>query len=300
MLASKNGYHLGRRAHLSRGRRGGQRQRRRAPAQARSTHDQPAPGRDGAGDRLAIVRPRRGRRDADQRRRAPARAGEEHGGVGGRSGARRWSGRGRAARAGAHHRLALPVLRLRGAVRRVGVVATSVDPDRGAVDHPLPRHGARRGRPGAAPAPARRARTWRCSRRSSSRTPPGSHRRSPRSSPSALDRTTFPGSGGRRRSRTCRLSRCSSRSSRASCPAFTSDNFLVNLAAAEAGAGAIVLGRVTHRFSRARGIVPIDLDMGPGKRGMLCLVCPKSALDIPRVRLVADLLQEQVKSIRRY
>jgi DNA-binding transcriptional LysR family regulator len=82
-------------------------------------------------------------------------------------------------------------------------------------------------------------------------------------------------------------------------PAFTSDNFLVNLAAAEAGAGAIVLGRVTHRFSRARGIVPIDLDMGPGKRGMLCLVCPKSALDIPRVRLVADLLQEQVKSIRR-
>src|SRR4051794_28654837 len=83
-------------------------------------------------------------------------------------------------------------------------------------------------------------------------------------------------------------------------PAFTSDNFLVNLAAAEAGAGAIVLGRVTHRFTRARGIVPIDLDMGPGKHGMLCLVCPKSALDIPRVRLVADLLQEQVKSIRRY
>jgi hypothetical protein len=39
--------------------------------------------------------------------------------------------------------------------------------------------------------------------------------------------------------------------------------------------------------------------MGPGKRGILCLVCAKSALDIPRVRLVADLLQEQVKSIRR-
>jgi DNA-binding transcriptional LysR family regulator len=83
-------------------------------------------------------------------------------------------------------------------------------------------------------------------------------------------------------------------------PAFTSDNFLVNLAAAEAGAGAIVLGRVTHRFSRARGIVPIGLDIGPGKRGVLCLVCPKSALDIPRVRLIADLLHEQVKAIRRY
>ena len=83
-------------------------------------------------------------------------------------------------------------------------------------------------------------------------------------------------------------------------PAFTSDNFLVNLAAAEAGAGAIVLGRVTHRFSRARGIVPLDLDLGPAKRGVLCLVCAKSALDIPRVRLVADLLQEQVKGIRPY
>ena len=83
-------------------------------------------------------------------------------------------------------------------------------------------------------------------------------------------------------------------------PAFTSDNFLVNLAAAEAGAGAIVLGRVTHGFSRARGIVPIDLDLGPAKRGLLCLVCAKSALDIPRVRLIADLLQEQVKTIRRY
>src|SRR6185295_12433167 len=81
-------------------------------------------------------------------------------------------------------------------------------------------------------------------------------------------------------------------------PAFTSDNFLVNLAAAEAGAGAIGLGRVTHRFSRARGIVPLDLDLGPAKRGVLCLVCAKSALDIPRVRLVADLLQEHVKGIR--
>src|SRR6476619_2506703 len=78
-------------------------------------------------------------------------------------------------------------------------------------------------------------------------------------------------------------------------PAFTSDNCRVNLAAAEAGAGAIVLGRVTHRFSRARGLVPLDMDLGAAKRGVLCRVCAKSALDIPRVRLVADLLKEQVK-----
>lgn len=81
-------------------------------------------------------------------------------------------------------------------------------------------------------------------------------------------------------------------------PAFTSDNILVNLAAAEAGAGAIILGRVTHPFSKSRGIVPLDMDMGAAKHGVLCLVCPKSALEIPRVRVVADLLCEQMSGIR--
>jgi DNA-binding transcriptional LysR family regulator len=81
-------------------------------------------------------------------------------------------------------------------------------------------------------------------------------------------------------------------------PAFTSDNILVNLAAAEAGAGAIILGRVTHPFSKSRGIVPLDMDMGGAKRGVLCLVCQKSALEIPRVRIVADLLREQMRGIR--
>jgi DNA-binding transcriptional LysR family regulator len=81
-------------------------------------------------------------------------------------------------------------------------------------------------------------------------------------------------------------------------PAFTSDNILVNLAAAEAGAGAIILGRVTHPFSKPRGLVPLDMDMGAAKRGLLCLVCPKSALDIPRVRIIAELLREQMGRIR--
>lgn len=81
-------------------------------------------------------------------------------------------------------------------------------------------------------------------------------------------------------------------------PAFSSDNFLVNLAAAEAGAGAIVLPRISHRFARARGIVPIELELGQAKRGLVCLVCARSALDIPRVRLIADLLCEQLKSVR--
>jgi DNA-binding transcriptional LysR family regulator len=71
-------------------------------------------------------------------------------------------------------------------------------------------------------------------------------------------------------------------------PAFASDDFLVQQAAAEAGAGAMFLGRVTHRFSRA-SLVELDLDLGRVPRA-LHLVCAKSALDIPRVRAVADLL----------
>src|SRR5205814_10422665 len=65
-------------------------------------------------------------------------------------------------------------------------------------------------------------------------------------------------------------------------PAFTSDNFLVNLAAAASVADAIVLGCVTLRFSGTRGIVPLDFDLGPAMRGLLWLVCSMTSLDVPR------------------
>jgi len=77
-------------------------------------------------------------------------------------------------------------------------------------------------------------------------------------------------------------------------PAFTSDNFLVNMAAAEAGVGAIILPRLRHRFSRPTTLVPLPLDLGPEARGSLQLVCARSAYDIPRVRLVADLLAAEL------
>jgi DNA-binding transcriptional LysR family regulator len=73
-------------------------------------------------------------------------------------------------------------------------------------------------------------------------------------------------------------------------PAFTSDNYLVQIAAAEAGAGAVVMPRLRHRFSRPTSLVPLPIDLGPYQRTRMYLVCAKSALDIPRVRLVSDLL----------
>lgn len=77
-------------------------------------------------------------------------------------------------------------------------------------------------------------------------------------------------------------------------PVFTADNFLVLLAAVEAGVGAMVLGSTRHRFIRDRGLVPLDVDLGPYARSQLHLVCAKSALDIPRVRKVAELLVEEL------
>lgn len=82
-------------------------------------------------------------------------------------------------------------------------------------------------------------------------------------------------------------------------PAFTADHFLVQLAAAEAGVGAVVLGRVSHRFSRESTLVPLELDLGPHAKSALHLVCAKSALDIPRVRRVAELIVDELKRTKR-
>ncbi|MFY0567736.1 LysR family transcriptional regulator [Archangium lansingense] len=80
-------------------------------------------------------------------------------------------------------------------------------------------------------------------------------------------------------------------------PAFTSDNYLVQLAAAEAGLGAMVMARHRHRFSRPSSLVPLPIDLGPYQRGSLYLVCAKSALDIPRVRRVSELLVSELEKV---
>jgi DNA-binding transcriptional LysR family regulator len=78
-------------------------------------------------------------------------------------------------------------------------------------------------------------------------------------------------------------------------PVFTSDDFLIQLRAAEAGIGAIFLGRVRHRFSAPTSLVELDLDLGGVITSSLHLVCAKSALEIPRVRAVADLLVRELR-----
>lgn len=78
-------------------------------------------------------------------------------------------------------------------------------------------------------------------------------------------------------------------------PAFASDDFIVQLRAAEAGLGAIFLPRVRHRFSRT-ALVELELDVP--FRTSTHLVCARTALDIPRVRIVADALLRELRHAR--
>lgn len=73
-------------------------------------------------------------------------------------------------------------------------------------------------------------------------------------------------------------------------PAFSSDDALVMLEAAEAGVGAIVLPEVLRALLRRSQLVPLSVDLGSYARGETHLVSARSALGIPRVRAVAQLL----------
>jgi DNA-binding transcriptional LysR family regulator len=80
-------------------------------------------------------------------------------------------------------------------------------------------------------------------------------------------------------------------------PVFASDDFLVQLRALEHGLGAMFLGRVEHRFTSSGTFVELDLEL-PTVRSALYLAAANSALAIPRVRAVADLLsQELVRTV---
>jgi DNA-binding transcriptional LysR family regulator len=80
-------------------------------------------------------------------------------------------------------------------------------------------------------------------------------------------------------------------------PAFSSDSILVQRQAAEAGIGVVVLGHVAHRFAPSSKLVRLKAELGPYARSTLHLVCAKSALDIQRVRVVADLLATELTAL---
>lgn len=80
-------------------------------------------------------------------------------------------------------------------------------------------------------------------------------------------------------------------------PVFTSNDFLVQLRAAEAGVGAIILDR--GRRKRAPVTPLVDLEVDFGKRvATSYLVCARGSLSVQRVKAVADLLIAELDESR--
>lgn len=81
-------------------------------------------------------------------------------------------------------------------------------------------------------------------------------------------------------------------------PAFTSDDFVVQLAACKAGVGAMVLAKAQHRYSHLHELQELDIDLGPEAVGSLHLVCHKRYRYLPRVQLVIDAICEEFNYLR--
>lgn len=77
-------------------------------------------------------------------------------------------------------------------------------------------------------------------------------------------------------------------------PVFASDDFIVQMRAAEAGVGAIFMQKVRHRFNRESQLVPLGLELGQHGKSTVHVVCAKSALGVARIRAVAELLKAEL------
>ncbi len=77
-------------------------------------------------------------------------------------------------------------------------------------------------------------------------------------------------------------------------PVFTSNDFLVQIAAVEAGVGVMILGRRFHRRSRIDQLVELKMDLGPAAHATFHVVVAKRMVDVPRIRAVIDVLRAEL------
>ena len=81
-------------------------------------------------------------------------------------------------------------------------------------------------------------------------------------------------------------------------PAFASDDYLVQVRAAETGAGAIVSTRLRYRLAPPSPLVELDVAL-PAPPAKTHVVCARAALSVPRVRAVAELLARELLTTAR-
>jgi DNA-binding transcriptional LysR family regulator len=79
-------------------------------------------------------------------------------------------------------------------------------------------------------------------------------------------------------------------------PAFASDDYVVQLRAAEAGLGALLIGFAKHRFQKP-SLTKLPVPLPPLTR-TLYLLSTRRALAVPRIRAVADALTKELRLVR--
>ncbi len=81
-------------------------------------------------------------------------------------------------------------------------------------------------------------------------------------------------------------------------PAFSSDDFLVQLQACKAGIGAMLLAKAPHPHAETRHLQELPVSLGPQARGSLYLVAHKRQAELPKVQRVSELLKQAFQTAR--
>lgn len=84
-------------------------------------------------------------------------------------------------------------------------------------------------------------------------------------------------------------------------PAFTSDDFIVQIAACKAGVGAMALPQVLYRYAGLRELQELqelNIDLGSDAICGLYLVCHKRHRHLPKVQLVIDFISRELDCLR--
>jgi DNA-binding transcriptional LysR family regulator len=82
-------------------------------------------------------------------------------------------------------------------------------------------------------------------------------------------------------------------------PAFTSDDYSVQVAACQAGVGAMILLKTSHRLKRPGELLELKLALPTSLRAELAIICHKRMADLPKVRTVLDLLGQEFAELRK-
>lgn len=81
-------------------------------------------------------------------------------------------------------------------------------------------------------------------------------------------------------------------------PAFTSDDYIVQIAACKAGIGAMIFPQALRYYAEFRELQELDIDLGPGAVGSLFMVCHKRHRHLPKVQLVMDFVSKEFDLLR--